>query len=75
MPDNANSTVLSVSCAQHCATETPNGDTARRGPGDVERPLDKERHHAKVEFGAASDCVGELPRVWCPAWTEDAISS
>ena len=74
-PDIADSAVLSASCARRCATETSNGDTARRGPGDAERPLDNERHRAKAEFGATCDCVAELPCVWCPAWTEDVVSS
>ena len=74
-PDIADSATLSASCARCCTTETPNGDTVRRGPGDAERPLDNERRCTKAEFGATSDRVAELPRVWCLAWTEDAVSS
>ena len=53
----------------------PNGDAARRGPIDVEHPLDNERHCAKAEFGATCDYVTEVPLDWHLAWTEDAVSS
>ena len=74
-PNNADSAILSASCTQRCATETPNGDTVRRGPGEAERPLDNECCCTKAEFGATSDYVAELPPA-CPlSCAEEAVSS
>ena len=40
---------------RHCATETPNSDAALWSTGDVERPLDYERHRKNAELGATDD--------------------
>ena len=61
MPDNANSTIHSTSCAQHCATHKPIGDTAHRNPKDSERGRNSECLCEKAELGATNGEVAELP--------------
>ena len=73
--DIADSAVRSASCTHHCATETPNGDAALWSTGEVERPLDCERRHKNVEFGAADDIIVELPSKRFACRTDNAMSS
>ena len=56
------SAIFSAICAQPCATETPIGDIAERGTGEMERARVKERLHANVEFGATDS---DTTVVWC----------